>query len=289
MYSKKELSQGISSVETIKSVAEIYQEISAISIKQVRNSVARTRNFLAGVVQVYQHTKEVYIKKIQTLLNRNKDISNLSFIKRNGKEVLVFVSANQSLYGNLIHNVFKDFINEVKKTGNDAIVIGSLGKGLVEPENLASRVEYFDLSDYKPEWTKIQEMTTVLSKYEKIIIYYGEFQSILNQIPTKSDISGGATIGEPVGVIKDYIFEPSPESVIEFFETQIVANLFHQKIYEAQLARFAARLVSMNNAADKANGELKKLNQSFLKFNKYIRNKKQLATFSGRLLWEKAT
>lgn len=286
MYSRRQLSQEIESVGAIRSVAEIYQEIAAISIMQIRGSVAKTRNFLAGVAQVYAHTKQVYVRKLQLLLRRKKDVSSLSFVKRNGREVSVFISANQSLYGDLVYQVFKEFIKDVKQTGNDAVVIGSLGKAMAVREDLSTRVEYFDLADYKPEWTRIQEITSLISQYEKINVYYGEFRSILNQIPTKSDISGGVSLGVPVGVVKDYIFEPSPEKVLAFFETQIVANLFHQKIYEAQLARFAARLVLMNNAADKANKEQEKINEMFLKFKKYLRNKKQLSTFSGRMLWE---
>lgn len=285
MYSKKELYQEIESVRTIKSLAVVYQEISAISILQIRNSVAKTRNFLAGVAKVYQHSKQAYIKKTQALLSRKKDISKQSFIRRNGRDVLVFISSNQRLYGDLILKVFQEFVMNVKKTGADAVVIGSLGKSLVKRENLATRVEYFDLADYKPEWDKIQKITSLISQYEKITVYYGKFLSVLNQIPAKSDISGGATLGSPVGVVKDYIFEPTPEAVLEFFETQIIANLFHQEVYEAQLARFASRLLLMNQAAEKATREQKKLNESLLKLKKFLRNKKQLSTESGRVLW----
>ncbi len=280
MYSKRELAEQIEAVKTVKSLAEVYQEIDAISIFQVRNSVAKTRNFLSGVSGVYTDVKQVYLKKI-----RSKDIEDLPFVKRNGKEVLVFISANQNLYGDLVFKVFQNFVSDVKKTQSDALVVGSVGKDLVERENLNSRVEYFDLADYKPDLAKIQEITEIINKYEKITVYYGEFMSLLSQVPIKTDISGGVTLTSGSASVKDFIFEPSPKAVLEFFETQIIANLFHQKVYEAQLARFAARLISMNQASEKATLKLNKLNEDYLKFQKYLRNKKQLATFSGRVLW----
>jgi len=199
--------------------------------------------------------------------------------------VLVFISANQNLYGDLVFKVFQNFVSDVKKTQSDALVVGSVGKDLVERENLNSRVEYFDLADYKPDLAKIQEITEIINKYEKITVYYGEFMSLLSQVPIKTDISGGVTLTSGSASVKDFIFEPSPKAVLEFFETQIIANLFHQKVYEAQLARFAARLISMNQASEKATLKLNKLNEDYLKFQKYLRNKKQLATFSGRVLW----
>src|SRR3989344_526415 len=285
MYSRRRLHEEIDSIETIRSLTDIYQQISAISILQVKNSVSRTRTFLAGVALVYGNAKESYIKNAQTLINKRKDISILDFIRRNNKEVLVFVSANQTLYGDLISRVYKEFIEDLKAKKVDSVVIGKIGRSMMARENADSRVEYFDLADYKPEWTKIQEITDLISQYEKITVYYGEFLSIVNQIPAKSDISGGASLGTPVKTVKDYFFEPTPEEIMKFFETQVIANLFHQKIYEAQLARFASRLITMNDASKNATEKLGDLNEDFLRLKKYVRNKKQLVTHSSRALW----
>ena len=285
MYSRRRLNEEIDSIETIRSLTDIYQQISAISILQVKNSVSRTRTFLAGVALVYGNAKQSYIKNAQTLINKRKDISNLDFIRRNNKEVLVFVSANQTLYGDLISRVYKEFIEDLKVKKVDSVVIGKIGRFMMAREDLDSRVEYFDLADYKPEWTKIQEITDLISQYEKITVYYGEFLSIVNQIPTKSDISGGAVLGTLVKTVKDYFFEPTPVEIMKFFETQVIANLFHQKIYEAQLARFASRLITMNDASKNATEKLGDLNEDFLRLKKYVRNKKQLVTHSSRALW----
>ncbi|MEX0617058.1 MAG: FoF1 ATP synthase subunit gamma [Candidatus Woykebacteria bacterium] len=285
MYTKRQIRYEIDSVETIKSLTEIYQQISAISILQVKNSVGRTRNFLAGVSLVYNHAKDSYFKNAQKLIGKKKSLSDLDFIRRNNKEVLVFVSSNQSLYGDLIFKVFNDFIKDVKEKKADSVVVGSLGKALVERQNLDSRVEYFDLADYKPEWNKIQEITDFIKKYEKITVYYGEFLSLVSQIPAKSDISGGATLGSYTKSAKDFFFEPTEKEIMEFFETQVIANLFHQKIYEAQLARFASRLITMNEATKNASEKLASLTDDYLRFKKYLRNKKQLTTTSGRALW----
>jgi ATP synthase F1 gamma subunit len=251
----------------------------------VKNSVAKTRGFLAGVSLVYGHAKQTYITKAQSVLTRRKDLSSLSFIRRNEKDVLVLVSSNQSLYGDLITRVFKEFIRDVKETKSDSVVIGKLGRAMMEREDVDTRVDYFELDDYKPEWSKLQEITDFIRKFEKIKVYYGEFLSIANQIPAKSDISGGASLGSPIKVVKDYIFEPTPEKIMEFFETQVIANLFHQKVYEAQLARFASRLLTMNEATKNANKKLEGFQADYLKLKKYVRNKKQLSTMSGRMLW----
>ena len=134
MYSRRKLNEDIESIETIQSLTEIYQQISAISILQVKNSVARTRTFLAGVSLVYGHAKQTYVKNAQTLISRRKNLANLDFIRRNNKEVLVFVSSNQTLYGDLISRVYKDFIKDVKEKKSDSVVIGKVGKSMMERE-----------------------------------------------------------------------------------------------------------------------------------------------------------
>ena len=88
MLGRQDLEQEIKGVATIKSITEIYQQISAISIVQVKNSVARTRAFLEGVSLVYGHAKQSYLKQAQTLISRKKDVGSLDFIRRNKKEVL---------------------------------------------------------------------------------------------------------------------------------------------------------------------------------------------------------
>jgi F-type H+-transporting ATPase subunit gamma len=287
MFSRKEYSENRDAVSSIKSITSIYQEIALLRINQLKEGVASLREFLNGVAEVYTHAKSAYISSLKQRSLKKKDLNSLSFIKRNGKTVLVFLSANEHLYGNIVLDVWHEFLADLKKDHDDGVVVGGFGRYLMKDEHLSNSLSYFDLNDDKPTQEEIKRITEFIGKYEEIIVYYGELISVLNQEPSKAQISGGVTLESNVVSAKSYLFEPSPEKIMEFFETDIIATLFTQKVYEHQLARFGARMVAMDQATENAKEYLEKLNRDFRTLRKKIDNTKQLQIFAGVGLWEK--
>src|SRR3989344_1075946 len=116
MYSRKEFTENLNAATSIKSITSIYQEIAYLRMNQLKDKVARTSAFLDGGPEIYNHAKSAYIDiiKAQTV-KKDKAYNELRFIKRNGKTVLVFLSANEHLYGELILNVWDKFREEKGK------------------------------------------------------------------------------------------------------------------------------------------------------------------------------
>jgi len=288
MYSRKEFTENLNAATSIKSITTIYQEIASLRMNQLKDKVARTSAFLDGVAEIYNHAKSAYIDIIKSqTVKKDKAYNELKFIKRNGKTVLVFLSANEHLYGELILNVWDKFREDKRQTGNDGVVVGTFGKYLVKNESgLDENVKYFDLDDDKPGQDQINKILDYISKYEQIFVYYGRLITVLNQSPTKEQISGGATIEQKV-VSKKYLFEPSPQKILEFFETEIISALFNQKVFDHQLSRFASRMVAMDQATENATEIIKKLDRQYKTIKRRVLNKKQQDVFSGILLWNK--
>ena len=288
MYSRKEFTENINAATSIKSITTIYQEIASLRMNQLKDKVARTSAFLDGVAEIYNHAKSAYIDIIKSqTVKKDKAYNELRFIKRNGKTVLVFLSANEHLYGELILNVWDKFREDKRQTGLDGVVVGTFGKYLVKNESgLDDNVKYFDLDDDKPGQDQINKILDYISKYEQIFVYYGRLITVLNQSPTKEQISGGATLEQKVAS-KKYLFEPSPQKILEFFETEIISALFNQKVFDHQLSRFASRMVAMDQATENANEIIKKLDRQYKTIKRRVLNKKQQDVFSGILLWNK--
>ncbi|MCH7541592.1 F0F1 ATP synthase subunit gamma, partial [Patescibacteria group bacterium] len=206
-----------------------------------------------------------------------------------GKTVNVFLSANEHLYGTLILDVWGHFVNDVSKGDSDAIVIGSFGKYLINNENLDVEFTYFDLEDDKPGADQIKKIVDFLGKYEKVVVYHGQMISVLNQVTAKSEITGGISLMEKVQKrVKRYLFEPSSEKILEFFEGEIIGALFNQSVLEHQLARFAARMVAMDQASENADEELKKTRKTLRSLHRRILNRKQLEVYAGYHNWSQA-
>jgi len=125
---------------------------------------------------------------------------------------------------------------------------------------------------------KTSEAIKHLVQYEEIRIYFGKYQSVVTQKPTTYSISAGTPVS---GKTSDqtkiyYIFEPSVEKILMFFETQIFASLFDQSLRESQLAKFASRILAMDRANDNVHKRLDNLGLEKLKITHGLENKKQL-------------
>lgn len=286
MFSQKRFKEDLEAVSAIKSITSIYQEIASLRINQLKDKVAMTRGFLDGVAEIYNHAKSAYITGIQVESGRGKKSwEELKFIKRNGKSVIVFLSANEHLYGDLILNIWQKVADEVKKTNNDLVVVGSFGKYLVKnDEKISSKAEFFELGDDKLSEEQVAKILIHIGEYEQIFVFYGQLVTVLNQIPAIDQISGGVDVKQK-GTAKKYLFEPSPTRILEFFETEIIAALFNQKIFEHQLARFAARMVAMDQATENADETLRKLDRDMKTFKRRRFNRKQLEVFAGYNIW----
>jgi len=290
MSSSKYLKEDLQAVGAIKSITSVYQEIASFRMNQLRSRVAATREFLEGISAVYNHAKTAYISAVrrQTPKQREKMWKSLSFVRRNGKKVSVFLSANEHLYGTLILDVWGHYINDITRDRADAVVVGSIGQYLLGNEQLDVETAVFNLDDDKPTTEQIKKIIDYLSKYEEVVIYHGQMETVLHQVPTKSEISGGVSFDKrPARLARKYLFEPSPEQILAFFETEIISALFNQTILEHQLARFAARMVAMDQATENANEQTKKIKKEIRNLQRRVMNRKQLEVFAGFGIWGK--
>jgi F-type H+-transporting ATPase subunit gamma len=286
MSSQKELKENLEAGTAIGSITSVYQEIASLRMNQLREKVAKVREFLDGVATIYYHVKAAYVAGVQRqLMAGKKTLASASFIRRNGKQVLVFLSANEHLYGTLILDIWRAVLHDLREGKAEAVVVGSFGRYLLGNENIRSKVAFFDLNDDKPESGQIKKITDFISQYERIIVYHGRMISVLNQEPSISEVSGGVTLRQQVTQARSYLFEPTPAKILEFFETEIIAALFNQTVLEHQLARFAARMVAMDQATENSRQVCSKIEKELRALRRRLLNRKQMEVFAGFTLW----
>ena len=226
------------------------------------------------------------LEKVESMAK--KKMIGSGFLRKNGKRVDVLLSANEHLYGTLILDIWGHYLNEINSQKSDAVVVGSFGKYLANNEKISGELIYFDLDDDQPEAEQIKKIVDVISNYEKVMVHHGQMISVITQEPVQSEISGGISYGQKIQKgAKRYLFEPSPEKILEFFETEVIGALFNQTVLEHELARFAARMIAMDQATENANEEIKKINRQLSNLRKRVLNSKQLQVYAGFDLWKK--
>jgi len=270
----------LKTVSIIGSLTRTYQEIAQLKMMKIRQDVLITRNFLNELAKIYHLVKKSYIFFFK---------KKWTFVEKKNDTVIVFLSANEFFYGTLILDIWALVQEYLKKSKNkiDLVIIGKLGRYLVENSGFQEKIFYFELDDEKPGKEGIKTIIDFIKNYEKIIVFHGKFETVLNQVPTMTDISGGPFFEEEGKETKRYLFEPSPEQIFEFFETEISTNLFHQTILEHKLARYAARMMAMYQASENAKKMKRDLEKDKIKLEKETTDKKQVEIFSGFKLWSK--
>lgn len=268
---------------------QAYSEIAAMRVQRLRQAVLGNRDFLSGLQEVYESLKLTYRREIADLLKRRdlKDSAGLSLFRRNGKTAYVWLAANTGLYGDLIRGTYDLFKKSAVGEGGDLVIIGRLGADIFREDYPRMSFAYFDFPDDKITPEGLGKLSRHLLNYEKVVVFYGRFETVAKQVPYFSGVSGeGLMPSRKKIVAAQYLFEPSLEKIIEFFESQIFTSLFVQTVHENLLAKFAARMFNLDAAAGRINDRLAAATMQQLRLKHREDNAEQLSSLAGLSLWE---
>lgn len=292
MHEKNRILSEISFINSLKILAEVYEEISIMRIQRIKTSVLKTRSFLDDLSQVFFDVKNSYRNLITEVLNKKitKDTPLPTNLTKNGKEIAVFLSANTKLYGDIVPRVFNLFLDQVRKRKPDMVICGKLGKDMFDQKKTGWQYMYFDIPDTDVGFEDLKSLISYILNYQRIIIFYGKFVNIINQVPVYTNISGEQPFDESQTKFEEtknikFLFEPSVEKIFDFFQTQILTSLFKQTIHESQLSRYASRINAMEEALSNIATNINNLKNKERKINRLIQNKKQTETIAGISFW----
>ena len=293
MAREKQLKEDIAINQNFKLLTRSYQEHAIGQINFARYSVLGSREFTRDLSGIFGNVKSSY-KNLLLRKNTKK------LVKKNGREVWILITANNKLYGDLIMKICKLFASHVRLSDPnmvDLIIIGRQGRNYFNELNINRPYKYYEIPDVNVNVDLLKEICQNFISYENVIVYYGKFNNIISQIPSIVSLSSGEVLEDKEQDLdraatlpeneekKTFIFEPTIEEVLIFFEKQILSLLLNQTVQEAQLARFASRINAMEIAQNNIQKKLDSLNKKEKVLKAMEMNKKQLELLAGRTLW----
>lgn len=297
MSTIKQITTDIEFTQSLRFLSQAYEEIAVLKMQRIRSSVLSTREFLAELSSVFYDVKVNYdelLHKMQTEHEKHKYRPSLFkktllTNKKNGKTVSVFLSSRDKLYGDIIYKVFHLFQLQVfllgKKNDSDIIIVGRYGKQLMDQAKQSVKYKFFDFPDANLTLSDLEPLLKELITYEKVNVFYGKMDTVMNQQALVGSVSGDAPLeksaADKTRPKRSFFFEPSIKEIMEFFETQVFYSLFYQTVHETELARLASRVKAMEEALgniDKRESELLKQSR---RVRKQVADKKQLSMLSG--------
>lgn len=278
MNTRKQIIQEIDGLLGLKSLVEVYQEVAATRMQRVRGAVLQSRLFSDGLIDVFSKVRSAYKK----LKRQPKPLRKL-----NGKTVAVFVSANSGLYGEIVEKTYVAFEKFVLENKPDVVVLGRQGTKMLADRMSNIFYNYFDVPDEEIDMGAFDIIMRYLIQFERIVVFHGQFKSILSQMPQQTLVSGQSLDkGASESMEKsDYLFEPTVDSIARIFEGEIMASIFEQSLHESMLSKQASRMLSLDRSLDSVEHRLVKVHVEERQVLHRMQNRKQLSTISGLSLW----
>lgn len=266
----KQINQAVEEGKGLLSVTEAYTEITSIKLKKIRDGVRYSRAFFDEISKVYFLTKFVAQKKTPKKFSEPKTIS-------------IVLTSNQPFFGHITKETVNFFINQTEKYPTDKIIIGKSGKELLTA--LKYNLKSFIFSSDIPDASELKNLITYIKPYDQILVFYSEYQSLIKQVPIIKDItqSQSSALKEAAGKLTEhaFIFEPEVEKMLDFFDSQIKEALLGQTFLEAELARVASKLTTMDQAQKNAEEFLKSQKVLLTQARREIENRKILETWNN--------
>lgn len=274
----------IEEIQTLKYISSAFTEASAAKIRAIKDTFERNRLFYEEISHLYD-----LVEYNADLLKKTTPSSGHlpATSVQSEKNLSIAITSNQRFYGAVNVNIMQSFVKDEASTGNTLVIIGSTGKDYMKSIEFSRPYESVQFVKDSPTKEEIQKISQMINLYDKVYLYYPKFVTLISQTVGKIDIthrkSKQTTIAEEE---VHAIFEPEIKDMLAFFEEQVRATLFLRVLLETDLARTAARLLSMTSAEENA-GELLKEQQVILRKLISSRiNTEQLEKFSGMSLWK---
>ncbi|MBN1168336.1 F0F1 ATP synthase subunit gamma [Candidatus Woesebacteria bacterium] len=278
MSNFNQLKEEISELNTISMLVGAYQDIASLRMRKVRENVLKNREFIRKLDEIFEEVRVSYAREFQKLV-REKKVGNakeITLLSHNGKTVSVLLSANTGLYGEIVGSTFRKFMNEVEAGTTEVTIVGRHGLSLFLNEGINRTYSYFDLDDYNFLPQQLDEIIRHIVQYQEIHVFYGKYVNVLKQTPEMLNVSAEIDVsGKTENKRSNYIFEPSLEKILMFFETQMFASVFDQTVRESQLAKHASRVVAMIQAEQNIKERTGKIRLEALRAEHRFMNKKQ--------------
>jgi len=269
-------------------------------IRGVKNiqQITRAMEMVAGAklrrAQVLAESAKSYTEKIGSLM-QNLGSSVVGFenpllaTREERNVALVLITSDRGLCGAYNSNLFKKVESYFKENSKKKIALYCVGK---KGNTYFSHRDY-DIRFYSPAESKIMTLGKVnelagklideyiQGSFDKILIVFSKFVSVINQLPSERPLLPLKKIEAKENETVDYIFEPSPEILLDTLFPKYLENQMYNSLVESYASELAARLVSMKNATKSAGEMIDSLTLTYNKARQSGITKEILEIISG--------
>jgi F-type H+-transporting ATPase subunit gamma len=266
----KDIRRRIKSIRNIGQLTKAMQMVAASKMRKAQNVALAGRPYSRLMNRVLVSLQQRTDSKLHPLLQ----------VREVKKELVVVISTDKGLAGALNTNLLREVANfDPDKTSY--VVSGRKARQFIARTRRDLMAD-FELKD-APAFTETKEIARfcvekfLSGEVDKVSVLYTHFINTVTQKPvvrTLLPISSfelpqasaeGATLADSTDPMIGYLFEPTPEGVLDVMLPYYLHYQVFQMILDARASEHSARMVAMKNATDNAKQFIKDLT---LEYNK---------------------
>jgi F0F1-type ATP synthase gamma subunit len=284
MATLKEFTHKIQFTHNVSNIVMSLQELSVLEMQQIRDSVLTSRKYMNTLLDMFIDVRTNYerivTKKLKTTPPRPRT-------------ALVVLSQNAKFSDTNINRVFNDFTAKLADFPQaDLILVGKVAAQLANQHKLPSThsLKLIPIPDHIKSMNDLSELLDLLANYQQVFLFYGGFKNLVVQEAFVEELNGQTTLlnveEQEAHQKRDFLHEPSIESIIEYFEQEVTKGLLLQATSEARLAHLGSRIQNLEFSRTNVENELKKLLYYQRRQHHALQAKKQQQRIAGRSLWQ---
>jgi F-type H+-transporting ATPase subunit gamma len=266
MPTAREIRRRIKSVKNIAQITRALEAVAASRVRRAQEQVLATRPYarLAWEVLTHLSSQPAADGKLHPLLTVRTDIQTIG---------IVLITSDRGLCGAFNNNIVRAAIAFAHQNNHPAkiITVGRKGRDMMWRRHYNLVAEFSNLPN-APRIVDIAPLARITidnylnGTFDKVYLAYTNFVNRMRQEPVvrqllplrlaehaeraaAEHIQGASTARFK---ITEYIYEPSPEAIIEQIVPRFTELQIYQAILESLASEHSARMVAMRNATDNA-------------------------------------
>jgi F-type H+-transporting ATPase subunit gamma len=254
MAGGREIKTKIKSVQNTRKVTRALEMVSASKIRKAQDRMKSSRPYARLMVQLIGHIAKANSEYKSPLMNQRAETKRVGYL---------IVSTDRGLCGGLNSQLFRKILADMREWQNkgaevDVVCVGTKAATFFRRLKVDMIGSVTHLGD-KPHLDQlVGPVKVMLDAYsagtlDRVFICYNRFVNTMTQQGTVHQLlplPPSETMTTRFDW--DYIYEPSPEVVLDHVLKRYVESLVYQALLENVASEHAARMVAMKAASDNA-------------------------------------
>jgi F-type H+-transporting ATPase subunit gamma len=250
MASQREIRRRIAAVKNIKQITRAMQFVAASKLKRAQDATLAARPYSQKIDEV--------LADLATVLGG--DEHPLLAKREGGKRLVVLITSDRGLAGPFNTNTIRFAAQAITEHQGDlaVVTVGRKGRDAMRRARVPMEAHFEGFGD-RPSFADVLPLARLITddylagKYARVDIVFSQFVSTLTQRPALDTLLPIDPSEDTEGIPgNQFIFEPSPSTVLERLVPRYIATRLFQAVLESKASEESSRMVAMRNATDNA-------------------------------------